>query len=162
MPIENLEILGQKAYFEAFVDQLMCPRDQFETINMVELSSNFVPKQPSRSSRTHCPCAHLFRITPYQIAESTLMGDLLRSCNDPDLIHGSYLGAQPTMYTEYFADNHCAEVEEGKNLTAGFPYRSIAVLLLAFFVESVDLGDLSRLVIAADEGYAVRISLMGN
>ena len=44
-------------------------------------------------------------------------------------------------------------------MAAGLPYRSVAVFGLTFLVETVDLGDLSRLVVSADESDAVRESI---
>ena len=43
-------------------------------------------------------------------------------------------------------------------MAATFPDRGVAVFLLALFVETVDLGDLTGLVVAADQGDAVRIT----
>ena len=62
------------------------------------------------------------------------------------------------MDTEHFAVNHCTEDQEIKDLATSFPDRGIAVLLLAFFVKSVDLCDLTRFMVAPDEGHAIRIS----
>lgn len=45
--------------------------------------------------------------------------------------------------------------KEVENLAAGFPYGSIAVFRLAFFVEAVNLSNLSGLVISADQGDSV-------
>lgn len=46
--------------------------------------------------------------------------------------------------------NDGSQCEEIKDLTAGLPYRSIAVLCLTLFVEAVHLSDLPRLVVSAD------------
>lgn len=62
------------------------------------------------------------------------------------------------MNAEDFAVNDGAKDEEIEDLTASFPDGGVAVFLLAFFVESVYLGDLARLVIAADEGDAVGVA----
>ena len=62
------------------------------------------------------------------------------------------------MNAEDFAIDNGAEDEEVEDLTAGFPDGGVAIFLLAFFVEAVDLGDLSGFVVAADKGDAVRIS----
>ena len=65
------------------------------------------------------------------------------------------------MDAEHFAVNDCTEDQEIKDLATCFPDRSVTVLLLAFLVKSVDLGNLARFVIAPDEGHAIRISGRG-
>lgn len=47
------------------------------------------------------------------------------------------------MNAENFAVNDRAENQEVEDLTAGFPNGCVAIFLLAFFVESVYLGDLA-------------------
>jgi hypothetical protein len=85
------------------------------------------------------------------------MGNLLSTSYDTDLVDSSNLGAQATMNTEDLTIDDGCEDEEIENLAARLPDRRIAVLLLALFVETVDLSDLARLVVATDEGDLVRI-----
>lgn len=63
------------------------------------------------------------------------------------------------MHAEHFAVDYGCESEEVKDLTAGFPDAGIAVFLLTFFVEAVDLGDLAGLVVAADESDFIGVSI---
>lgn len=56
------------------------------------------------------------------------------------------------------AINNSAEGHEIEHLTTSLPYGSISILLQTLFVKTVDLCDLSRLVIAANQCYSVRIS----
>jgi hypothetical protein len=62
------------------------------------------------------------------------------------------------MYTEKLAINDSSKDEEVKHVTASLPDGCIAVLLLTLLIETVNLCDLSRLVVAANEHYTVRIS----
>jgi hypothetical protein len=57
-------------------------------------------------------------------------------------------------------DDSC-QGQKVENLTARFPHRGISVLGLALFVESVDLGDLSGLVVSPYKGNAVWVSIGG-
>lgn len=63
------------------------------------------------------------------------------------------------MDAQNFPVDDGGEGQEIEDLTAGFPDRGVSVFLLAFFVEAVDLGDLPGFVVAADEGYAVGVSI---
>ncbi len=146
------------AYLVTLVDELVGTRNELKAIDVVELCSHFVPKQPAGTTWRYSPCSNIFRITPYQIAEGALVGDLLSSSDDADLVEGADLRTQAAVDAENLAINDCAEDEEVENLTAGFPHRRVAVLLLALLVKSVDLGDLSRFVISANESHAIRIS----
>lgn len=62
------------------------------------------------------------------------------------------------MHAEDFAVDDGAEDEEVEDLTAGFPDGGVAVLGLAFFVETVDLGYLTGFVVAANEGDSIGVS----
>lgn len=62
------------------------------------------------------------------------------------------------MHAEHLAVDDGGQGEEVEDLATGLPYGRIAVLLLAFFVETIDLCDLPRLMVAADERNAVRVS----
>jgi hypothetical protein len=86
--------------------------------------------------------------------------DFLGSGNNADLVQCSDFGTQTAVYAKYLAVDNSGEGKEVEDLTAGLPHRSIAILGLAFLVETVDLGDLSRFVVSADECDAVRKSYM--
>lgn len=62
------------------------------------------------------------------------------------------------MHAKYLAVDNGGQSEEVKDLTAGFPYRCVAVLGLTFFVEAIDLGDLPRLVVPTNKSHSVRES----
>ena len=64
------------------------------------------------------------------------------------------------MNTEYLTVNNGAKNQEIENLAATLPDRSISVLLLAFFVKTINLGNLPGFVIASNKSYAIRISDM--
>lgn len=69
--------------------------------------------------------------------------------DNADLIQCSNLWAQSAMNTQDFAVDNGSKGQEVEDLTAGLPYRSIAVLGLTLFVEAVDLSDLSGFVVSA-------------
>jgi len=117
--------------------------NELKSIDVIEFGSNFVAKQPPGSSRRNSPCANVLGIAPYQIAKSAFMRDLLRTSNDADLVEGTNLRTQATVNTENFAVDDCTENEEVEDLAAGFPDRGVSILLLTFFVETVDLSYLA-------------------
>jgi hypothetical protein len=86
------------------------------------------------------------------------MRNLLRAGYDTDLVDGTDLRAQPSVHTKNLSIDDGSEDQEVKDVAAGLPHGGVAVLLLAFFVEAIHLGDLPRLVVSADKDNAVRIS----
>jgi len=90
------------------------------------------------------------------------MGNLLRSCNHPNLIDGANLRTQTTMNAKNLSIDNGGEYEEVKYMAACLPNGCIAVFLLAFFIEAVHLGNLPRLVVAADEHNLVWVPFEGN
>lgn len=135
----------------------MSTSNELETVDVIELGRNLVTKEPSSTAWRNSPSLNIFRVTPNQIAESTFMRDLLSTSNDTDLINGSDLRAQATMDAENFTVDNGGEDKEVENLAARLPDRRVAVLLLALFVEAVDLSDLARLMVASDEGDLVGV-----
>lgn len=136
----------------------MGSRNSLQAVDMVELGGNFIAKEPASTTGTHSPRINVFRVAPYQVTEGTLMRNLLRSGDNPDLVYSPDLGAKTTVNTKDGAIYDCSEDEEIENLATGLPDRRIAVLCLTLLVETVDLGDLPGLVVAADEDDTVGIS----
>lgn len=133
----------------------MRPRNQLQAVHVVELACYLIPKQPPGPPRRNRPRLHILRVAPHQVAERTFVRDLLGASDDADLVEGADLGAQAAVHAEHFAVDDGGEDEEVEDLAASFPDGGVAVFLLALLVEAVDLGDLARFVVAADEGDAV-------
>lgn len=113
-----------------------------QSVHMVELGGNLIAKQPAGTTGADSPSVNVFRIAPHEVAERPLVGDLLCSRDDSDLVDGSYLGTQTTVHAEYSAVDDGGQHQEVKYLAACLPDRRVAVLLLTLLVEAVDLGDL--------------------
>jgi hypothetical protein len=71
------------------------------------------------------------------------MRDLLGTSNDTDLIDGTNLRAQTTVNAENLAVNDSSKDEKIKYLAARLPDRRVSILLLAFLVKAINLGDLA-------------------
>lgn len=145
------------SYLVAFVYKLVGTSNKLEAIDMIEFCSDFVAKQPPSTTWGYSPSPNVFRITPNQITEGAFVRNLLGSSNDAYLVKGTDFRAQTAMDAEHFPVNDSTEDQEVKDLAAGFPDRSIAIFLLAFFVKSVDLCDLARFMVAPDEGHTIRV-----
>lgn len=126
---------------------------------MVELSGNLVSKEPAGTTGRNSPCLDILGIAPDQITKGTLVRDLLGASYDADLIDSSDFGAETAVNAENLAVDNGSENKEVKNLAARLPNGRISILLLALFIESVDLGNLAGFMIASDKGDLVGVSL---
>lgn len=140
------------------VDQLVSSGDELQTIDMIELGCDLVTEEPAGATGTDSPRLYVFGIGPDQVAECSFVGNFLRAGNDPDLIDRPDLRAQTTMDAEKFSIDNGGEHQKVEHVAARFPDGCIAILLLAFFVESVDLRDLTGLVVAANKHDPVWVS----
>ena len=148
------------SYLITLVYKLMGTGNELKSIDLVELGCDLVSKQPSSSTGRNGPGFHIFRITPDQITKRTLVRNLLGTGDDADLIQSADFWTQTSVNAKNGSINNSRKDKEVKNLTASLPDRRIAILLLALLIETVDLCDLTRLVVAADKGDAVRVSVI--
>lgn len=63
--------------------------DQLKAVDVVELSGDFISKEPASSAGRHGPSADIFWVTPYQVAEGAFMRNLLSTSDDANLIKGT-------------------------------------------------------------------------
>jgi hypothetical protein len=134
--------------------------NELKSIDLVELGCDLVSKQPSSSTGRNGPGFHIFRITPDQITKRTLVRNLLGTGDDADLIQSADFWTQTSVNTQNGSINNSRKNKEVKNLTASLPDGCIAILLLALLIETIDLCDLTRLMVAADKGDAVGVSVI--
>ena len=159
LEFEGAEVREMKTHLVAFIDELVGTSDKLQTINVVELSRDLVSEEPARAARRNSPCLNILRVAPNQITEGPLVGDLLSTGNDTNLIDRPNLRAQSTMNAENLAVNNSSKDEEVKNLAARLPDRGIPILLLAFLIETINLGNLTGLMIASNESNLIRVPL---
>jgi hypothetical protein len=111
---------------------------------------DLVSEQPTSSSGWYSPGFDVFRVTPDQIAKGAFMWDFLCSGNHSYLIQSADFRRKSTMHTEYFAIDDGSQGKKVEDLATAFPDGGVAILLLTFLVEAIDLGDLTRFVVAAN------------
>lgn len=144
-------------YLITFVDKLVSTSNELQAIDMVELGCDLITKEPASATGRDSPSINVLRIAPDEIAEGTLMRNLLSTGDDTNLIDSADFWAKTTVNAEDLAINDSSQDQEVEDLATRLPDRRVAVLLLTLFVEAIDLSDLAGLVIATDEGDLVRI-----
>lgn len=133
--------------------------DELKTVDLVEFLGDLVAEQPACAPGRNSPGVDIFGIRPDEITECTFVRYLLCTGDNANLIKSSYFRAQATVHAENTAVNDGSKNKEIEDLATRLPYGCIAVFLLALFIKSVNLCDLARLVVAANQGNAVRISI---
>ena len=151
---------GGIIYFIALIDKLVSTGDQLEAVHVVEFGSDFVAEQPASAAGGDGPGADILRVAPDEVAEGAFVRDLLGARDDADLVQGADFRAQAPVHAEDFAVDDGAEDEEVEHLAARFPDSRVAVFGHALFVETVDLGDLARFMVATDESDAIGVTII--
>ena len=67
------------------------------------------------------------------------MGDLLVPLNEPDLVQGPDVGREAAVDAEDLAVDEGGDGEHVEHLAAVAPHVTVAVLVLALVIETVDL-----------------------
>eukprot|EP00166_Cyanidium_caldarium_P005904 ctg_754.g447 len=138
-------------------DQLVGARNQRQAVGAVEQLRNVLPERVAGAARRYAPAAAVVGVGPQQITHRALVRHLLHPIQRPDLIQRVHRGRQAAVQTQNaVVDQRCQRhiVEHvGKIL----PHVGVAVLSQALIVKAVHLGDLARLVIAAQDGHSPRI-----
>ena len=82
-----------KPELESFLDELMGSCNKFNSIDIIKISHNFSPKNPSCSSIIWCPSLNILRIWPHKITERTL------------ILFKSYLNEEFTFFYQWFSSD---------------------------------------------------------
>mmetsp|Transcript_21021 Transcript_21021/g.45841 ORF Transcript_21021/g.45841 Transcript_21021/m.45841 type:complete len:313 (+) Transcript_21021:273-1211(+) len=138
-------------------DQLVRPGNEIEAVSVVEFGHNVRAKEVAGPPGGNPPAVDFFRIAPHEIADGSLVGDLLPRIQVAYLIERVDAGGQSGVHREYAVVDDRAQAEVVKDLRAVLPDVDGLVLAEAFVVKAVDLGDLSALVVPADERHALGI-----
>ena len=86
------------------------------------------------------------------------MWDFLNAVKGPDVIKRVDARGETTVQTEDLVVNQGGEGQVVKKICEVLPDIGVAVLSETLVVETVNLGDLSRLVVSAEDGNALGVS----
>jgi len=112
---------GLRNHLVALVDKLMSACNKLKAIDMIELCSDFVAKQPSSPARRNGPSPYIFWITPHKIAKRAFVRNFLSASNDTNLVECANLRTQPTVNAKDFAINDSTKDKEIEDLAASLP-----------------------------------------
>lgn len=136
----------------------MSSANQAEIIDSVELLGDLGSEEPSSASGTHGPSLDVLRVRPHEIAEGSLVGDLLASLDSSDLIDGLNIRGETSMDTEHLTLDEGGNAEVVEHLSAVLPRVRVTVLSDDLVIESIDRSDLSRFVVSSEKSDVTRIT----
>ncbi len=87
----------------------MRPGNCLQSVDVVEFRSYLIAEKPTGAAGTDCPGIDILRVAPHEITEGSLMWNLLRTCDDADLINSPNLGRQAAVDAEDGAVNDGGE-----------------------------------------------------
>ena len=126
----------------------MRPRNQSQSIVMIESLGDILAERVSCSTGGNAPSTSVIWVTPEKIAHGTFVRNLLYTIQRTDVIESVDRGTQTTMKAENLVIDESGEGEVVEEVSEVFPDIRVAVLSEAFVVEPVHLGNLARLVIS--------------
>lgn len=138
--------------------QLMGTSDHLQVVGVVELLSDVLAKSVAGTTGVHAPPRPVIRVTPQQVTHRSLVRHLLEPLQRPDVVQSFDAGREPTMQTEELVFNDSGEGEEVEELGEALPDVGVTVFAAALVVETVDLSDLPRLVVAPQNGDPVLVA----
>jgi hypothetical protein len=86
------------------------------------------------------------------------VGNLLDTVQSSDVVQSVDAGRETTMKTENLVIDQGSEGEVVKEVGEILPDISVSVFAKTFVVETVDLGDLTGLVVSSEDGDSLRVS----
>jgi len=140
-----------KHHFVALHDQLVGPGHHGQTVNVLELFDNVGTENVSGTSGTDPPPGGVFRVGPQQITDGSLVGDFSAGIQFPNLVQSVNTRRQASVDGKNLLVDDGRQRQTIKDVRTVFPNIDAPVFAQAFVVKAVNLGDLSRLVVAPDQ-----------
>lgn len=152
---DNITILGPVVTLH---HQLVSSSHQCQAIVVVERFRDILSERVSSSSWRYSPSAAVVWIGPEKIAHWTLVWNLLNAVQSSDVVQGIDGWGKSTVETEDLVVNESGEWEVVEEVGKVLPHVRVSVLAEALVVESVDLGDLTGLVVSTEDSDALWVA----
>jgi len=137
-----------------FHHKLMSSGHESETITVVKCLRDILTKGVSSSSGGDAPAASVIWVRPEQITHGALMRHLLQPVQGPDMVQSVNAGGEAAVQTEDLAVHQRREGQVVKQVREVFPNVCVSVFSQALVIETIDLSDLTALMVAAKNGDA--------
>lgn len=148
---------------------LMRAAHELESVDLVELLRHISAEDPASAAEvaleatpyaleTRIPLNIRLRVGPEEISIQSLVRHLLEAVDAVDVIDGADEGRKPSVDAHDLVVNERGDAHAVEHIHQVLPSVGVSVLLHALIVETVHLRDLSSLVVASQEGDAIRVT----
>mmetsp|Transcript_18461 Transcript_18461/g.30602 ORF Transcript_18461/g.30602 Transcript_18461/m.30602 type:complete len:213 (-) Transcript_18461:635-1273(-) len=141
----------------AFHHQLMGTGNKMKSVNVGKLFRNVLSEGVTGTTRRNTPTAAIIRITPNQITHWSLMRHFLHSVQVSGVIQGIDTGRQASVKTKDAICHDRRHWKVVKGIREVLPNIGIAVLAKAFVVKSINLSNLTTLVVSPQNGDSIAV-----
>lgn len=121
---------------------------------MVECLRDILTKGVSSSSGGDAPAAPVIWVRPEQVTHGALVRHLLQPVQGPDVVQSVNAGGEAAVQTEDLAVHQRREGQVVKQVSEVFPHVGVSVFPQALVIETIDLSDLTALMVTAKNGDA--------
>lgn len=137
----------------SFHHQLVRSGQQCQAVGVVVSLRDILSEGVARPAWRNSPTTTVIGVRPQQVAHRTLMWHFLQPVQSPDVIQGVDAGGQTSVEAEDLIVNEGGEGEIVEQIGEVLPHVGVPVLSQALVVETVNLCDLARFVVASQDGY---------
>mmetsp|Transcript_54612 Transcript_54612/g.95484 ORF Transcript_54612/g.95484 Transcript_54612/m.95484 type:complete len:233 (+) Transcript_54612:104-802(+) len=138
--------------------QLVRARHEAQAVSVVEHFGNVRSEGVTRASGRDAPASSFIGIGPQQVAHGALVRHLLHAVKLPNVIKGVDGRGQAAVQTEDVVVDHSCQRQIVEQICEVLPDVSRTVLADTLVKESVNLGNLSTLVISSQQMHAVWVA----
>lgn len=140
-----------------FLHKLMCPDDEVDFVEEIELIDHFVSEYPPSSSGIASPRFYVLGIRPHEISQWSFVRYFLFPVEQSHLIDGGQVGGESAVEAEDVAVDDGSQRQVVERLIEVFPAVGVAVFFIDFVQEAVHHCYVSAFVVAAEEVDAVGV-----
>lgn len=132
--------------------------NQGQAVVVVEGLADILTKSITSSTGRDSPSAAVIRVGPQKVTHGTFMRYLLNTVKSSDVIESVDAGRKTTVETEDLVVDQGSQGKVVEEVGEVFPHVGVAILAQALVVESINLCDLARLVVATENGNTLGVS----
>ena len=135
-----------------FHHKLMCPADQSQSVGVIEVLRNVLPKGVPCPSGTDAPPTPVIGIRPEEVTHGSFVRYFLQAVQRTDVVQGVNARAEASMEGEDLPIHKRSEGEVVKQICKVLPHVGVSVLSEALIVEPIHLRDLPALMVPPQDG----------
>ena len=136
----------------------MGSRHQSQAVVVVECLRDVLTKCVTGTTRRYSPAAPVIGVRPEEIAHRSFVRHFLNAVKRPNIVERVDARGETTVQTEDLIVDQGSKRQVVEKVCKVLPNIGVAVLAETFVIETVHLGNLSRLMVSTENGNALGVS----